>query len=84
MRRSKLETCMDLLKVIARGETKPTRVMYKSNLAWNPMQRYLQLLMSQGLIISEQKGDRTLYSITEKGRRVLAYFGEVTRVVKVD
>jgi predicted transcriptional regulator len=77
IRRSKLETCIDILEIIAKGVGKPTRIMYKANLSWNPMQKYLRLLVDEGLIISGKKGERMRYEVTEKGIRTLSYFRRV-------
>ena len=38
VRRSRLEIFFDVLAIIARGVSKPTRIMYKTNLSWTSMQ----------------------------------------------
>ncbi len=74
LRRSKLETCIDVLNTISKGVTKPTCIMFKANLSWSPMQEYLHFLMDQELIAKNSKGQKVRYEITDKGRRTLNYF----------
>lgn len=83
VRRSKLETCIDILQIIAKGVGKPTRIMYKANLSWNPMQRYLRFLVEQDLIASNKRGERVRYEITDKGFRTLSYFRRVQEALPI-
>jgi len=53
------------------GVSKPTNLMYKTNLSWLSLNRALNSLVSQGLIVVVEKDGRRLYKITENGRRVL-------------
>jgi|GEM_PF-469040 len=73
-RRSKLETCMDILRAMADGYQKPTHIMYKANLSWVRMQRYLRLLVDQGYVRRSKSSEGILYCPTEKGIKLLAYF----------
>jgi len=77
MKRSKLELYIDVLRVIKKGQSKPTRIMYSSNLSWNPLKEALDLLESQRAITSKTDGDRKQYFITEKGRSVIEQFDTV-------
>ena len=74
-RRSRLEVRYDVLRVIADGEVKPTRIMYSANLSFNPLKRILRELVEEGLVCEEPSRDdkRTEreYRLTEKGGRVL-------------
>ena len=83
VRRSKLETCIDILQIIAKGVGKPTRIMYKANLSWNPMQGYLRFLIEQDLIVSNKRGERVRYEITDKGLRTLSYFRRVQETLPI-
>ena len=84
VRRSKLETCIDIMEIISRGVGKPTRIMYKANLSWNPMQKYLSFLLDQELIASKTRGERVRYEITDKGRRTLSYFRRVKETLPLE
>ncbi len=70
-RRSKLETSVDVLRVIAEGATKPTHIMYKANLSWTAMQYYLTSLFTRGLITLAGNEGRKQYQLTEKGSALL-------------
>ena len=71
LRRSKLETSVDVLRVIAEGATKPTHIMYRANLSWTAMQYYLRSLISRGLVILNGGDGRKHYELTEKGTALL-------------
>lgn len=73
-KRSKLEVYLEVLQVVSKGESKPTRIMYKTNLSWVPLQEILEFLVSQDLLEEVELERRKEYFITEKGRQVLAYF----------
>ncbi|MBS7606672.1 MAG: archaellum operon transcriptional activator EarA family protein [Candidatus Bathyarchaeia archaeon] len=70
-RRSTLEIYIDILKKVSLGVSKPTNLMYKTNLSWLSLNRALNSLVSQGLIIVVERDGKRFYKITENGRRVL-------------
>ena len=85
-RRSRLEICLEILSIIYRGTKKPTRIMYAANVSWKPLQRYLDWLISQGLIREvepslrpgkrsrKDKRSRAYYELTQKGENIIKYF----------
>jgi len=82
-RRGKVEIYIEVLEIIMKGETKPTRIMYSANLSWKVFQSVLGNLLTQGLILEneEQSGkerDVRRYEITESGMNVLKYFRKAT------
>ena len=81
VRRSRLEMYIDILEVIAKGVSKPTHIMYKANLAWNPTMRYLDYLIGQELIHEEGYESGRRYKITEKGIRVVQYFRNIKEIL---
>ena len=89
-RRSKLEVYLDVLWTIKNGTTKPTRIMYESNLSWKPLQRTLNSLASQGLVTEyepEDNRDRrttTCYELTQKGENVLKYFKRAEDLLELE
>jgi predicted transcriptional regulator len=89
-RRSKLEVYLDVLWTIKNGTTKPTRIMYESNLSWKPLQRTLNSLASQGLVAEyepEDNRDRrttTCYELTQKGENVLKYFKRAEDLLELE
>lgn len=82
MRRSHSETRLEMLELISKGVSKPTRLMYKANLSWNPMQFHLQALQKAGLVVATQRGERKSYQITEKGLDVLRKGLEAFRILR--
>lgn len=77
-RRSRLEIYMQILE-IARNQTKPTRLMYRSNMSWNTCQKNMAYLLSIGLLreidTSDPDNPRTRnkkeYVTTDKGLEAL-------------
>jgi len=73
VRRSGLDICADILE-IARMGAKKTHIVYKANLNFKIVERYLRWLMERGLL--EREGDR-LYVTTEEGLRFLERYREL-------
>jgi predicted transcriptional regulator len=86
-RRSKLEITLTVLRTIRDGVEKPTRIMYAANMSWNPTQRVLERLVSEGhLNVMEgpsRKRAKKRYSITEKGLNVLRYFDSAEELITI-
>jgi predicted transcriptional regulator len=82
-KRSKLEIYLDILKVISKGTHKPTRIMYSSNLSWKPLTKSLESMMEQGLIKLEKDGIRSTYHVTKKGKEILNYLNEATKLLEI-
>ena len=90
-RRSALEIYVDVLMSVKECEedmsdgvtgSKPTRIMYASNLAWNPCIRKLEMLVDQGLVekipYSEHK-TTIIYKTTDEGEKTIMKLGETRR-----
>ncbi len=76
--RSKARIFADILRAVAEEkETKPTHVLYRANLSYDRLTKYLGMLESNGLITKSSGGDKTYYSITDKGRYFLQEFRKV-------
>jgi len=60
--------------VQADGPAKVTHILYKANLSHDRLTKYLVQLEETGLILKEQEGDRSAYSITDKGKKFLMEF----------
>ncbi len=74
VKRSRLEVYFDVLEVIDQGTTKPTRIMYKTNLCWTALYDVLNMLASREFILEEKLKKTKRYHITEKGRNALSYY----------
>jgi predicted transcriptional regulator len=82
-KRSMLEIFLDILKAVSNGTHKPTRIMYKSNLSWKPLKKTLESMIKQGLITEEKNGIQSTYYVTDKGKEILNYFKEVTKLLEI-
>jgi len=69
-RRDKLSIMQDILIFIAesRGRAKPTNILYKSNLSYKMLNKYVEELILMGLV-EEKKAlkDKRVYNITKRG-----------------
>ena len=85
MRRSKLETYIDILNVLARkGPLKLTHVMYKANVNSNVLKEDLGFLIKQNLVeertIAKQ---HIVFTVTQRGINVLNQFQQLTQMFPV-
>ncbi len=87
-RRSRFEIYVDVLAEIKGGAVKPTRIMYGANLSWKPLQKILENLVTQGLIVEIRRGGKDKrtkveYGITEKGENVIRYYKKAKSLIHV-
>jgi predicted transcriptional regulator len=80
-RRGEVEILIDILGISLKG-VKVTRLMYKSNLSYSTLRKYLSAMTKQGLIAKVCNNDgSTVYCATEKGKLVLDRLKEVKYVL---
>jgi predicted transcriptional regulator len=74
-----MEMHLDILMTLAqKGPLKLTHIMYKANVNCSVLKEYLDFLMQQKLVEEKTlKKERIVYTITEKGLKVLKYFREL-------
>lgn len=77
MRRNDLDICADILRV-ARDGAKKTHLVYRANLNFKVVKRYLRRLMDTGFLESENGR----YFTTEDGVRFLERYREFVAPVK--
>ena len=85
MRRSKLETHVAILSVLAlRGPLKLTHIMYKANVNCSILNEYLDFLIKQGLVDKRtiEKG-HIVFAISQRGKNILKYFHELTQALPI-
>jgi predicted transcriptional regulator len=63
MKRNNLDICADILRV-SRGGAKKTHLVYKANLNFNIVKKYISGLTESGLL--EKSGER--FYVTEEGK----------------
>ena len=73
-KRDRLQIYLDVLKVMRKGESKPTQIMYKSNLSWKPLMKILDSLIDQQIVEVTTIHKHRFYTLTKKGVDVLEYF----------
>ena len=90
LRRSRLEVHLDVLYTIRNGVKKPTRIMYGANLSWKPLQRVLDSLIRQELVMEiepmdpRDKRTSVCYDLTPKGENVLGYFNKARALLELE
>ena len=83
--RERLEIAYDILEIIKntpRG-AKPTHILYKANLSPTLLQRYLAILLEDGLIQRDEVKTRSIYTITEKGIRLIEILKSIDRMTSI-
>ena len=74
--RKKLHIIADILSITSKG-AKKTLIMYRANLSYKLLRRYLTEVMNAGLVIFE--GGADCYWLTQKGQEFLKQFYEYSR-----
>ncbi|MCK4317938.1 hypothetical protein KAV46_01550 [Candidatus Bathyarchaeota archaeon] len=85
-RRSSFQIAIDVLSVIHHGESRPTRIMYASNLSWNTLKSTIDLLVNKGYAeeAGDMRGRGKQYHITHSGTNVLKYYDRLEELVNLD
>ena len=83
-RRTKIDIINDMLVSIREkgGKIKPTHLMYKANLSYSTLRKYLSTMSKRGLIVKVRNYEGSVvYRTTEKGKRVLDRLKEVKYIL---
>jgi predicted transcriptional regulator len=81
-RRGEVQILTDILTLSLKG-VKATHLMYKANLSYSTLRKYLSAALKNGLIRKVCNNDgSTVYFITEKGKLVLEKLRDVECVLK--
>mgnify|MGYP001064100696 CR=1 FL=1 len=70
---------MAILDYCAQKTRRPTRIMYKANLSWVPLQQFLKLLTGKGLL-SETAPH--LFMTTDAGREYMQRTRTITTILE--
>ncbi|HDD63602.1 MAG: hypothetical protein DRJ32_05865 [Thermoprotei archaeon] len=82
-RRSQIKIIADILDAIVKvGDARVTYILTAANLSYDRLQRYLNLLLRQGLILERVENDVKIYSITKKGLDFLREFKRIEEFAK--
>ena len=77
-KRNSLEITAEILSLCKQPQTK-TRVMYRTNLSWKMLQKYLSELQSRGLL--EEVQSLTKYATTKKGLKFVEKLRELVELL---
>ncbi len=72
-----MEIYIDILKAVAEGKKKPTHIMYRANLSWTRLRRYIDFLISQDLLQEKINEGASVFTLTMKGKDVIGYFKRI-------
>ena len=83
-KRDRLEVIYDIVKVIMsnRGRIKPTHLMYKSNLSYKLLNKYLNELLNKKFIDLKIINDKKNYILTNKGKRFFNDYLKIKEFLK--
>ncbi|MEM5793711.1 MAG: winged helix-turn-helix domain-containing protein [Candidatus Aenigmatarchaeota archaeon] len=76
--RGEFEIIADILSLTSKPINK-TQIMYKANLSFLQLERYLKKVLSCGLV--EQKNSPITYKITEKGKKFLEIYSQIMQIL---
>ncbi len=77
--RDRLDIIADILTVVSR-DAKKTQIMYKANLSYKVLQKYLTEILEASLIFYKKDGQ--LYCLTSKGQAYLDAYKEYAQTNK--
>ncbi len=78
-RRSAVEIVYDILSACDNGGINKTAVMYRCNLSYDQLRRYLIMLCGEGLIV--ETGDR-LFQVTPTGQKTLERMSDPVKTLR--
>jgi len=73
-KRSKLQIYFEVLEVVEEGTSKPTQIMYGTNLSWNTLNDVFDVLINSKFLIKEKTKTSKRFYITTKGKKALSYY----------
>ena len=77
--RSRLEIIAMILETVGESGAIQAKIMYKVYLSFLQMKEYLSQIMQHGLIVYDDRAQ--IYRITDKGRRFLALYKQMTESI---
>jgi predicted transcriptional regulator len=75
--RTRVEILASILKV-AEVQTLKTHIMYKANLSYRQLEKYLNFLETNGMLARTSENDVTLFHVTEKGVEFLKDYARIS------
>ncbi|MDG6222334.1 MAG: winged helix-turn-helix domain-containing protein [Candidatus Bathyarchaeota archaeon] len=83
MRRSRMETHLEILKILAQKRSlKLTELMYETNTNCSVLKEHLKFLVRKELIVENSlKNKNIVFDVTEQGLMVLKHFNELETIL---
>ena len=83
-KRGKPEIVFDILLSVqeSHGKIKPTRLLYKSNLSHARLKLYLESLIKQQLLATDDNEERKLIILTPKGYSFIAEYRKMKELIE--
>jgi len=82
-KRERLEIIKDILSSVkSKGEIKPTRLLYASNLSPQMFKKYIGVLLERKLIEEIEIKKRKYFSLTDKGLRFLGEYKIIVNFIE--
>ena len=81
-RRSNVDIIITILRVILTEKPRRTHIMYKANLNFAQLKRYLNYLILNGLIVENNNNGKRTYQLTTKGRKLLEAYDEIIELLE--
>jgi len=75
--RTRVEILATILKVAGGGNLK-THIMYKANLSYRQLERYLNFLETNGLLARILDNETLTFQVTEKGKEFLTDYARIS------
>lgn len=79
-KRARFEIVYDVLSTCLKPSRK-TSILFKCNMSFDQLQKYLQFLASRGMIEHINNGGKNLYQVTEHGRKFLEEYVRLEEMV---
>ena len=79
--RSRLGIIYQILWICSDHQVSQTKLMYKANLSYFQLKKYVNTLTSKGLIQEEVCEGKKSYCTTEQGRQFIDAFRDLTRLL---
>lgn len=80
-RRDRWNIICDILYCLKENDLPKTRLMQKANLSWSSLNKYIERLERLKLIKLQKKRNRTVISLTTKGKEVQKIFRQLDLII---
>jgi predicted transcriptional regulator len=81
VKRGRLEIIYAILSICHKPVNK-TSILYKCNLSFSQLQKYMEYLFSHNLLRSIQEKQRDYYHVTDKGKTYIEEYEKLTGLLK--